>query len=59
MALPFKHDLVGSLRIPALHGGVAATFIDHCSGLCAWSVLRDPHQTVSTIDLRVDYLSPA
>jgi uncharacterized protein (TIGR00369 family) len=59
MGLPFKDDLVGNLRLPALHGGVAAAFIDHCSGLCAWSTLRDPHQTLSTVDLRVDYLSPA
>lgn len=59
MSLDFHNDLVGNLRIPSLHGGVTATFIDHCSGLCAWSTLRDPYQTVSTVDLRVDYLSPA
>jgi uncharacterized protein (TIGR00369 family) len=59
MSLPFKDDLVGNLRLPALHGGVTAAFIDHCSGLCAWSTLRDPHQTLSTVDIRVDYLSPA
>lgn len=59
MILPFKPELIANLRLPALHGGVTASLIDHCSGLCAWSTLRDPHQTLSTVDIRVDYLSPA
>mmetsp|Transcript_11723 Transcript_11723/g.17762 ORF Transcript_11723/g.17762 Transcript_11723/m.17762 type:complete len:189 (+) Transcript_11723:52-618(+) len=59
MSLEFKEEFVGNLRMPCLHGGVAATLIDHCSGMCAWSTLSDPHSTVSTVDLRIDYLLPA
>jgi acyl-coenzyme A thioesterase PaaI-like protein len=59
MALEFKEDYIGNLRIPCLHGGVVTTLVDHCSGFCAWSTLRDPSTSVSTVDIRVDFLAPA
>lgn len=43
----------------AFHGGVAATIVDHAGGFVAWSSLSNPRLTVSTVDLRIDYLAPA
>jgi len=60
MSLPFKPELVGKSTHPAcLHGGVVAAMFDHVGGFCAWSALDTSRKTVSTIDLRVDYLLPA
>lgn len=60
MSLPFKPELVGKSTPPAcLHGGVVAAMFDHVGGFCAWSALDTSRKTVSTIDLRVDYLLPA
>lgn len=59
MLLPFRQDFIGNPLIPCLHGGIAASMLDHVSGICAWSVLDDALKSVSTADLRVDYLNPA
>lgn len=59
IAVPFNKALVGNPAAPCLHGGVVATAIDHTAGFCVWAALNDPHQRVSTVDLRVDYLAPA
>ena len=32
MSLPFKEDLIGDMRRPALHGGVTAALMDTCGG---------------------------
>jgi uncharacterized protein (TIGR00369 family) len=58
LTLPVREELVGDPRRPALHGGVVSSLIDTAGGLAAWSALP-PGETVSTIDLRVDYLEPA
>ena len=57
MRLPIKPEFVGDPRRPALHGGVISTLIDSAGGAAAWSALG-PGETVSTIDLTVDYLEP-
>lgn len=57
MRLPIKPEFVGDPRRPALHGGVISTLIDSAGGAAAWSAL-EPGETVSTIDLTVDYLEP-
>lgn len=59
MKLAFKSVLIGNPANRCYHGGVVATMIDHVGGFCAWSTLVDPHQRVSTVDLRIDYLAPA
>jgi uncharacterized protein (TIGR00369 family) len=56
--LPVKPEFVGDPRRPALHGGVLSTVIDTAGGLAAWSAL-EAGETVSTVDLRIDYLEPA
>jgi len=58
LVLPVRPDFVGDPRRPALHGGVLSALIDTAGGLAAWSAL-DGHESVSTVDLRVDYLEPA
>jgi uncharacterized protein (TIGR00369 family) len=58
LGLPVRDEHVGDPRRPALHGGVLSSLIDTAGGLAAWSALS-AHETVSTVDLRVDYLEPA
>jgi len=58
LALPVRADFIGDPRRPALHGGVISSLIDTAGGLAAWSALT-PGESVSTVDLRVDYLEPA
>jgi uncharacterized protein (TIGR00369 family) len=58
LALAVREEFVGDPRRPALHGGVISSLIDTAGGLAAWSALA-PGESVSTVDLRVDYLEPA
>src|SRR6185295_8962684 len=58
LVLPVKPELVGDPSRPALHGGVLSTLIDTAGGVAAWSALP-PGFSVSTVDLRVDFLEPA
>ena len=55
--IPFRDELVGDTRRPALHGGVISAVIDACGGLAVWTrfELKD---LISTVDLRTDYLRP-
>jgi uncharacterized protein (TIGR00369 family) len=57
LALPYRPELLGDASRPALHGGVISTLIDTCGGFAVWSQIS-LEDRVSTIDLRVDYLSP-
>jgi uncharacterized protein (TIGR00369 family) len=58
LVLPVRPEFVGDPRRPALHGGVVSSLLDTAGGLAAWSALG-PGETVSTVDLRVDFLQPA
>ncbi len=58
LVLPVREEFVGDPRRPALHGGVLSALIDTAGGVAAWSALPEG-ETVSTVDLRVDYLEPA
>jgi uncharacterized protein (TIGR00369 family) len=58
LTLPVRPEFVGDFRRPALHGGVISSLIDTAGGVAAWSALG-PTESVSTVDLRVDYLEPA
>lgn len=59
LSLPFRPEFVGNTIVPCLHGGTIAAMFDHTAGFCAWSALESSRDTVSTIDLRIDYLQPA
>src|SRR5947208_16019795 len=58
LRLPVRPEFVGDPLRPALHGGVVSSLIDTAGGLAAWSALG-AGESVSTVDLRVDYLEPA
>ena len=58
LMIPFKPELVGDARRPALHGGVISTLIDVCGGFAVWTSCR-LEDRIATIDLGVDYLRPA
>ncbi len=58
LVLPVRREFVGDPQRPALHGGVLSALIDTAGGLAAWSALSGG-ESVSTVDLRVDYLEPA
>jgi len=59
LSLPFRPEFVGNTIVPCLHGGTIAAMFDHTAGFCAWSAVESSRDTVSTIDLRIDYLQPA
>jgi uncharacterized protein (TIGR00369 family) len=57
LELPFRPELIGDASRPALHGGVISTLIDTCGGFAVFTAI--PYgEKCSTIDLRIDYLSP-
>jgi uncharacterized protein (TIGR00369 family) len=58
LILPVRPEFVGDPHRPALHGGVLSALIDTAGGVAAWSALAEG-ESVSTVDLRVDYLEPA
>jgi len=57
MSLPFKEDLIGDMRRPALHGGVTSALMDTCGGASVFTK-GTVHDRTSTLDLRIDYLRP-
>ena len=58
MVLPFREEFIGDPHRPALHGGTVSTLADNAGG-CAVFAAGGPGDTLSTIDLRVDYLRPS
>ena len=57
LRVPFQPHLIGDARRPAIHRGVLSALADAAGGLAVWSTLA-PSSSLSTIDLRVDYLRP-
>jgi uncharacterized protein (TIGR00369 family) len=57
LELPFRPEFIGDASRPALHGGVISTLIDTCGGFAVFTAIPFGEKC-STIDLRVDYLSP-
>jgi uncharacterized protein (TIGR00369 family) len=53
--LPFDPKLIGNPILPALHGGVVASFLE----LAALARLDAAGRRARTIDITVDYLRPA
>jgi uncharacterized protein (TIGR00369 family) len=58
LRIPFKPELVGDSRRPALHGGVISTLADVCGGFAVWTCCKLDDR-IATIDIGVDYLRPA
>ena len=59
MQFSMKPHHLGNPFSQVLHGGVTASVLDHVGGFAAWSTLTDPNKLLSTVDLRIDYISPA
>lgn len=61
LALPLREEHVGNVVRGMPHGGVVSSVIDAAAGAAAALTLDDlaSAPTVSTIDMRVDYLTPA
>ena len=61
LALPLRDEHVGNVVRAMPHGGVVSSLIDAAAGAAAALTLDDlaSAPTVSTIDMRVDYLTPA
>jgi uncharacterized protein (TIGR00369 family) len=53
--LPYADKLIGNPILPALHGGVVASFLE----LAALARLDAEGRRARTIDITVDYLRPA
>lgn len=58
LLVPYKPELIGDLRRGSIHGGVIAAAMDAVGGAAAITTLRHENDKLSTIDLRIDYLSP-
>jgi uncharacterized protein (TIGR00369 family) len=58
LRIPWRDELVGDASRPAIHGGVISMLADTCGGAACFSMLDNPADRVSTVDLRVDYLRP-
>jgi uncharacterized protein (TIGR00369 family) len=58
LRIPWRHELIGDLMRPAIHGGVISMLADTAGGAACFTMLDRDSDRVSTVDLRVDYLQP-
>lgn len=53
--LPFREDLIGNSRLPALHGGAVAGFLE-AAGLFEVLISQSQRRIPRVVDFSVDYL---
>lgn len=56
--LPFRDELIGNYRLPALHGGVTAGFAENAATLYLL-LTQDEPRIPKTVDFSIDYLRSA
>jgi uncharacterized protein (TIGR00369 family) len=56
--LPYAKQLVGNPVTGVVHGGVITTLVDQTSGSAVFTATGQS-EAIATLDLRIDYLSPA
>jgi uncharacterized protein (TIGR00369 family) len=56
--LPFRQELVGNPRLPAIHGGITAAFMENAAVLQLLYQL-DTARVPKSVDFSIDYLLPA
>ncbi len=56
--IPFRPELVGDPRRMSLHGGIISLALDSVGGAAAMTTMLSPDDSLSTIDIRIDYLRP-
>ncbi len=57
LRLPFRDDLVGNTKLPALHGGVIGAFLE-IAALISLRLASDTGRAPLTIGVTVEYLRP-
>ncbi len=57
--MKFKPELVGDVRIKAIHGGVISAAMDAVGGLAGVTTLNSMEDKIVTVDMRVDYIRSA
>jgi uncharacterized protein (TIGR00369 family) len=57
--VPFKPEFIGDYRQGFWHGGILASIADAAGGLAGFITLSSPEDKINTIDMRIDYLTPA
>lgn len=57
--VPFKEAFIGDYRQGYWHGGILATIADAAAGLAGFTTLTSPDDRINTIDMRIDFLTPA
>jgi uncharacterized protein (TIGR00369 family) len=58
LRLPFKPSLVGNASLPAIHGGVVASFMESAA-LLHLLLMLDEQRVPKSIDFSIDYLRSA
>lgn len=58
LRIPWRHELIGDLMRPAIHGGVISMLADTAGGAACFTMLDRDTDRLSTVDLRIDYLQP-
>lgn len=58
LRLAFKEEFLGDAGRPAIHGGVISTLVDTAGAVAAYTELS-PEDRLSTVDLLIDFLTPA
>jgi uncharacterized protein (TIGR00369 family) len=56
--LPYSQALVGNPWNGVIHGGAITALLDATSGIAVFTKLNEARR-IATLDLRIDYLSPA
>lgn len=57
--VPFRPEVVGDIRSNRWHGGIITTVMDSVGGIVGGTHLTSIKDKMATIDIRVDFLSPA
>ncbi len=58
LCLPYKPSLIGNTALPALHGGVVASFMESAA-LMHLLLMLDEQRVPKSIDFSIDYLRSA
>ncbi len=57
--VPFKDEFIGDYRQGFWHGGILASIADAAGGLAGFTTLGSPTDKINTIDMHINYLTPA
>jgi len=55
----FREEFIGDYRQGFWHGGILAAIADAVGGLAGFTTFKSANDKINTIDMRIDYLTPA